>query len=208
VPNSNLNKLYVDELKDLFNAESQLLKALPKMAKAASSDELRTRRSPCSGCAVPHFHHQRIQIHDGIQLAKIRSHTETSSPTGALSSAQKLVASRRAQTCFDCPSVSPRRRAGADFCRPQASSAQDQRGHSFSSYPCWMRHEKQTVCSKSFVLQARARCASARVAAGKCCSPAPRSYFRWSASRTGLLQSMLQYFWPFSSRRFAPRALH
>src|SRR5690348_10434048 len=40
--NENLKKLYVDELKDLFSAESQLLKALPKMAKAASSDELRT----------------------------------------------------------------------------------------------------------------------------------------------------------------------
>ena len=42
MPNENLNKLYVDELKDLFSAENQLLKALPKMAKAASSDELRT----------------------------------------------------------------------------------------------------------------------------------------------------------------------
>ena len=40
--NENLRKLYVDELKDLFSAENQLLKALPKMAKAASSDELRT----------------------------------------------------------------------------------------------------------------------------------------------------------------------
>jgi ferritin-like metal-binding protein YciE len=37
----SLKKLYVDELKDLFSAESQLVKALPKMAKAASSDELR-----------------------------------------------------------------------------------------------------------------------------------------------------------------------
>jgi ferritin-like metal-binding protein YciE len=42
VPNDNFKKLYVDELKDLFSAENQLLKALPKMAKAASSDELRT----------------------------------------------------------------------------------------------------------------------------------------------------------------------
>jgi ferritin-like metal-binding protein YciE len=40
--NENLKKLYVDELKDLFSAENQLLKALPKMAKAASSDELRS----------------------------------------------------------------------------------------------------------------------------------------------------------------------
>ena len=42
VPNENLKKLHADELKDLFSAENQLLKALPKMAKAASSDELRT----------------------------------------------------------------------------------------------------------------------------------------------------------------------
>jgi ferritin-like metal-binding protein YciE len=40
--NESLKELYVDELKDLFSAENQLLKALPKMAKAASSDELRT----------------------------------------------------------------------------------------------------------------------------------------------------------------------
>jgi ferritin-like metal-binding protein YciE len=38
----SLHGLYVDELKDLYSAENQLLKALPKMAKAASSPELRT----------------------------------------------------------------------------------------------------------------------------------------------------------------------
>ena len=37
----NLKKLYVQELRDLYNAENQLVKALPKMAKAASSDELK-----------------------------------------------------------------------------------------------------------------------------------------------------------------------
>ncbi len=37
-----LKELYVDELKDIYNAENQILKALPKMAKAATSDELRT----------------------------------------------------------------------------------------------------------------------------------------------------------------------
>jgi len=39
--NEGLKELYIDELKDLYNAENQLLKALPKMAKAASSEELR-----------------------------------------------------------------------------------------------------------------------------------------------------------------------
>ena len=37
----SLEKLYVDELKDLLSAEKQLTKALPKMAKAASSEDLR-----------------------------------------------------------------------------------------------------------------------------------------------------------------------
>jgi len=39
--NESLKKLYVDELKDLFSAENQLVKALPRMVKAVSSDELR-----------------------------------------------------------------------------------------------------------------------------------------------------------------------
>ena len=39
--NDSLKKLYVDELKDLYSAENQLVKALPKMAKAASSEKLR-----------------------------------------------------------------------------------------------------------------------------------------------------------------------
>ena len=37
----DLKDLYVDELKDIYNAETQLVKALPKLAKAANSQELR-----------------------------------------------------------------------------------------------------------------------------------------------------------------------
>jgi ferritin-like metal-binding protein YciE len=36
-----LEKLYLSELRDLYSAENQLLKALPKMASGASSPELR-----------------------------------------------------------------------------------------------------------------------------------------------------------------------
>ncbi len=36
-----LQDLFVDELKDLYDAEKQLVKALPKMAGASSSDRLR-----------------------------------------------------------------------------------------------------------------------------------------------------------------------
>ncbi len=41
MPEKGLKELYIDELKDLYNAENQLVKALPKLAKAANSDELR-----------------------------------------------------------------------------------------------------------------------------------------------------------------------
>ena len=37
-----LMELYVDELKDLYDAESRLVKALPKVAKAATSQKLRS----------------------------------------------------------------------------------------------------------------------------------------------------------------------
>ena len=36
----NLQDLFIDELKDIYNAEKQLTKALPRMAKAASSTQL------------------------------------------------------------------------------------------------------------------------------------------------------------------------
>src|SRR5450432_2562790 len=37
----DLNDLFLDTLKDIYFAEKQILKALPKMAKAAQSDQLR-----------------------------------------------------------------------------------------------------------------------------------------------------------------------
>jgi ferritin-like metal-binding protein YciE len=39
---NTLQDLFVEQVRDLFDAEKQLVKALPKMAKAASSDDLRT----------------------------------------------------------------------------------------------------------------------------------------------------------------------
>ena len=41
MPKDSLRELYIDELRDLYSAETQLVKALPKMAKAASNQELR-----------------------------------------------------------------------------------------------------------------------------------------------------------------------
>jgi ferritin-like metal-binding protein YciE len=41
VTKDSLQELYVDELKDIYSAEKQITKALPKMAKAASSPDLK-----------------------------------------------------------------------------------------------------------------------------------------------------------------------
>ncbi len=41
MPVNNLDELFREELKDLFDAEKQLVKALPKMVKAATSPELK-----------------------------------------------------------------------------------------------------------------------------------------------------------------------
>jgi ferritin-like metal-binding protein YciE len=38
---TNLREALVDEIKDIYNAEKQIVKALPKMVKGATSDELR-----------------------------------------------------------------------------------------------------------------------------------------------------------------------
>jgi ferritin-like metal-binding protein YciE len=38
---TTLKELYVEELKDLYNAENQLLKALPAMSETASEPKLK-----------------------------------------------------------------------------------------------------------------------------------------------------------------------
>ena len=41
MPDKDLNELFLDTLKDIYYAEKQILKSLPKMAKAATSGQLR-----------------------------------------------------------------------------------------------------------------------------------------------------------------------
>ena len=50
-----LHDAFIDELRDAYDAEKQLLKALPKMAKAAASDDLRT-------AFEDHLEETRVQV--------------------------------------------------------------------------------------------------------------------------------------------------
>ena len=54
-----LKDLYVEELKDLYSAENQILKALPKMIKAASHDDL--KRAFTKHLKETEVHVQRIE---------------------------------------------------------------------------------------------------------------------------------------------------
>jgi ferritin-like metal-binding protein YciE len=42
MPEKDLNALFLDTLKDIYYAEKQIYKSLPKMARAANSDQLRS----------------------------------------------------------------------------------------------------------------------------------------------------------------------
>jgi len=56
---SSLRDLYQEQLKDLYNAEQQLIKALPKMAKAANSEDLKAAFEDHLGQTKQHA--QRIE---------------------------------------------------------------------------------------------------------------------------------------------------
>jgi ferritin-like metal-binding protein YciE len=53
---ATMDELFIDELRDLYDAEKQLTKALPKMAKAASSEELRAAFEEHLGQTQAHVH--------------------------------------------------------------------------------------------------------------------------------------------------------
>ena len=59
MPLEGLNDLFIDELRGILSAEKQLVKALPKMAKAATSPEL--RKGFEKHLAETHTHVTRLQ---------------------------------------------------------------------------------------------------------------------------------------------------
>jgi ferritin-like metal-binding protein YciE len=79
---ATLQDLYVDELKDLYSAETQILKALPQMAQAASSQELKS-------AFQEHEHQTRGQVE---RLEQIFQKLETDPKGKACKGMQGLLA--------------------------------------------------------------------------------------------------------------------
>src|SRR5262245_12956395 len=61
---SNLEELMVNEMRDFFHAEKQLVRPLPQMAKAATSDELRTAFTE----HLEETRHQMERLEEGFKL--------------------------------------------------------------------------------------------------------------------------------------------
>ncbi|MGH9476128.1 MAG: ferritin-like domain-containing protein [Terriglobales bacterium] len=76
MPHENLpqlKSLLVDEMEDLLHAENQLVKALPKMAKAAHSPQLRQ-------CFTDHLEQTRghvERLHQAFELLNVKAKAQT-----------------------------------------------------------------------------------------------------------------------------------
>jgi hypothetical protein len=67
-----LQKLFTEQLQDLYNAETQLIKALPKLEKAASSMELKA----AFGEHLQVTGRRQMQSHGGPRRRRERSHRQ------------------------------------------------------------------------------------------------------------------------------------
>ncbi len=87
-----IDKLFVDELKDLYSAESQITKALPKMAKGASSKELRSA-----------FEHHLKETEGHVQRLEKIFQLLDSSPKGKTCDGMKGLLSEGAEMLKETP---------------------------------------------------------------------------------------------------------
>lgn len=89
---NTIDKLFVDELKDLYSAETQITKALPKMAKGASSKELRSA-----------FEHHLKETEGQVQRLEKIFEILGSSPKGKTCNGMKGLLSEGAEMLEETP---------------------------------------------------------------------------------------------------------
>jgi ferritin-like metal-binding protein YciE len=104
---NGLKELFLDELQDLYSAEQQLVKALPKMAKTASSEELRTAFSD-------HLEQTRGHVNRleqiGENLAVTLSGKKCKAMEGLIKEGKEVIASEGDQDIIDLALVAAAQR--------------------------------------------------------------------------------------------------
>jgi ferritin-like metal-binding protein YciE len=96
---SNLRETFVDQLADLYDAEKQLLKALPKMAKAASHEELKDAFE--SHCQETENHIRRLeQVFESVgEKAKTK---KCKAMQGLVEEAQESISEEEGDAALIC----------------------------------------------------------------------------------------------------------
>jgi ferritin-like metal-binding protein YciE len=99
MPNQTAADLFLDEVKDLYDAEKQLLRTLPRLAKAVSNEELST-------AFREHVEQTRGQIGRLEQIFEMLGQRAKSKPCkamkGMVEEAQELISEGSAETVLDC----------------------------------------------------------------------------------------------------------
>jgi len=95
---NDLPKLFLDELADIYNAEQQLTKALPKMAKAAESDDLREAFE--SHLAETQEHVKRLEEVAQTLEEKLKRKT-CAAMKGLIEEAQELMKEQKDSSALD-----------------------------------------------------------------------------------------------------------
>lgn len=95
---SELHKLFLDELADILSAEQQLTKALPKMAKAATSEELKAAFD--SHLAETEYHITRIEEVFTSLDEPVRS-KECKAMKGLLEEGKEMMEELKGSTALD-----------------------------------------------------------------------------------------------------------
>jgi ferritin-like metal-binding protein YciE len=103
----SLEDVLVHELNDLYSAEDQLVEALPKMAEAASSDEL--KRALEHHLDETRDHRDRIQEIFG-QLGKRRSGAECKAMKGLIAEGEEVIRSKGDATARDAALIAAAQR--------------------------------------------------------------------------------------------------
>jgi ferritin-like metal-binding protein YciE len=100
---NDLHQLFLDELADVYNAEQQLTKALPRMAKAAESDELRELFE--THLSETEEHVSRLeQVVDGLGEKLKRKTCEAMK--GLVTEAQTLMKEQKGSSALDAALIS------------------------------------------------------------------------------------------------------
>ncbi|MBW4437436.1 MAG: ferritin-like domain-containing protein [Pleurocapsa minor GSE-CHR-MK-17-07R] len=94
----NLHSLLVEELKDIYDAEQQLVKALPKMAKAADSAELKAGFEEHLSATKTHV--QRVE--QAFKLLGEKADTKTcKAMKGLIAEGEELIGEHKQSTLLD-----------------------------------------------------------------------------------------------------------